>query len=112
MHRLIMENCIFCKIAQGDIPSRKIQHAGGAVVSFLDANPKAPGHTLVIPVAHHQWFQDLPDDLSDTLFRAAKKIARELKAEYGADFIKLRIDGLDIPHVHIHLIPSKFKLTE
>ncbi|MEI7719769.1 MAG: HIT family protein [bacterium] len=101
-------DCVFCKIAAGEISSRKVHRAEGAVVSFLDANPKAPGHTLVIPVAHHPWFQDMPNQLSDTLFREAKRIAQELKAEYAADFIKLRIDGLDIPHVHIHLIPSKF----
>ncbi len=49
----------------------------------------------------------MPDDVSDKLFRASKKIAKRLKAEYGADYVKLRINGQDIPHVHIHLIPQK-----
>lgn len=102
-----MPDCIFCKIAKGEIPSRKVHHEGDTVVSFLDINPQAPGHTLVIPVEHFEWFQDMPDDLYDRVFRAAKKISKDLKAEYGADFIKLRIDGRDVPHVHVHLIPQK-----
>ncbi len=102
-----MENCIFCKIAAGEVTSRKVHHEGDSVISFLDINPKAPGHTLVIPVEHHQWFQDMPEDLSDKVFRASRKIAQELKKEFDADFIKLRIDGMDVAHVHVHLIPSK-----
>jgi histidine triad (HIT) family protein len=102
-----MENCIFCKIARDEIPAQKATHEGDAVVSFPDINPKALGHTLVIPTQHYQWFQDMPDEEADKLFRAARKIARELKEKYGADFIKLRIDGMDIPHVHIHLLPQK-----
>jgi histidine triad (HIT) family protein len=102
-----MENCIFCKIAAGEIPSRKVNHEDNTIISFLDINPQASGHTLVIPVEHYVWFQDMPDDLSDRLFRASKKIAKQLKTEYGADSIKLRIDGKDVPHVHVHLIPQK-----
>lgn len=101
-----MENCIFCKIAAGEIPSRKVHHEDNTIVSFLDINPQSAGHTLVIPIEHYTWFQDMPDDVSDKLFRASKKIARELKAQYKADFIKLRIDGRDVPHVHVHLIPQ------
>ncbi len=102
-----MENCIFCKIGTGEIPSRKVHHEGDTIVSFLDINPQAPGHTLVIPVEHYVWFHEMPDELSDKLFRASKKIAQDLKSEYGTDCIKLRIDGKDVPHVHVHLIPQK-----
>ena len=102
-----MPDCIFCKIARGEVPSQKAHHEDDSIVSFLDLNPKAPGHTLVIPVEHHIWFQDMPDDISDKLFRASKKIAKKLKADYGADYVKLRINGQDIPHVHVHLIPHK-----
>ncbi|HUD02825.1 MAG TPA: HIT domain-containing protein [Candidatus Paceibacterota bacterium] len=102
-----MENCIFCKIASGEVPTRKIHHEGDTIVSFFDINPQAPGHTLVVPVAHYHWFLDMPENESDQLFRTCKKIARELKKEYGTDCIKLRIDGKDVPHVHVHLIPQK-----
>ena len=73
-----MPDCIFCKIARGEIPSQKAHHEDDSIVSFLDLNPKAPGHTLVIPVEHHIWFQDMPDDISDKLFRASKKIAKNI----------------------------------
>ncbi|MDB5224856.1 MAG: histidine triad protein [Candidatus Adlerbacteria bacterium] len=99
-------DCIFCKIVAGDIPSRKVHHEDESVVSFLDINPQAAGHTLVIPTEHYTWFQDMPDAAYDNLMRASKRIARELKAEHKADFIKLRIDGRDVPHVHVHLIPQ------
>jgi histidine triad (HIT) family protein len=102
-----MENCIFCKIAKGEVPSQKVHHEDDTVVSFPDINPKAPGHTLVIPTEHYQWFQDMPDEYTDRLFRAAKKIARQLKEDLQADFIKLNIDGRDVAHVHVHLIPQK-----
>ena len=101
-----MPDCIFCKIANDEVPTEKVRHEDDSVVSFLDLHPRAPGHTLVIPVGHYQWFQDMPDEVSDRLFRACKKIAKELKAEYKSDYIKMRINGQDIPHVHVHLIPA------
>jgi histidine triad (HIT) family protein len=103
------EDCIFCKIAKGEIPSRKAHHEGDTVVSFLDINPQAPGHTLVIPTEHFVWFQDMPDEQYERIMRVSRNIARKLKEEYKADFIKLRIDGRDVPHVHVHLIPQYFK---
>lgn len=103
-----MEDCIFCKIARGEIPAQKT-YEDEKLVAFLDIHPKAPGHTLLIPKAHYQWFQDLPDDISDDLFRTAKRLAAALKKERGADFVKLSIVGTDVPHVHVHLIPFTFK---
>lgn len=103
-----MEDCIFCKIAEGDIVSEKSEHEGGTIISFPDIHPTAPGHTLVIPKAHYQWFYELPDEISDKLFRASKQIAKKLKEDTGADYIHLSIVGKDVPHVHVHLIPRKF----
>ncbi len=73
-----MDDCIFCKIAKGEIPSQKV-YEDDTVVAFLDIHPKAPGHTLLIPRAHYHWFTDMPDELSDKVFRAAKRVALELK---------------------------------
>lgn len=101
-----MKNCIFCKIASGEIPTKKI-YEDGDVIAFPDREPKTPGHTLLIPKEHHVWFQDLPDKLSDHLFRIAKSIAKELKAKNGADYVHLSIVGKDVPHVHVHLMPRK-----
>ena len=101
-----MENCIFCKIAAGEIPAEKT-YEDDTSIAFLDIHPKAPGHTLLIPKAHYQWFQELPDDISDSLFRAAKVVARDIKEKNGGDYVRLGIVGTDVPHVHLHLIPQK-----
>ncbi|MDO8548309.1 MAG: HIT domain-containing protein [bacterium] len=106
-----MENCIFCKIIAGEIPAEKVHHESETIVSFPDAKPVSPGHTLIVPIEHYQWFYELPDAISDKLFRTAKKLARELKEKTRADYIQLSIVGKDVPHVHIHLIPRKFKET-
>jgi histidine triad (HIT) family protein len=101
-----MENCIFCKIARGDIPSKKT-YEDEKVLAFLDINPKATGHTLLIPKKHYRWFQDLPDDLYHELFAVVKEMVPQLKKEYGAEYIHLSIVGKDVPHTHVHLIPRK-----
>lgn len=106
-----MDNCIFCKIGRGEIPADKV-YEDDTVVAFLDIHPKAPGHTLLIPREHHRWFIDMPDSLSDDVFRAAKRVAQKLKEEYDADFVRLGIVGTDVPHVHVHLIPQKIHETE
>ncbi|MBX9765282.1 HIT domain-containing protein [Patescibacteria group bacterium] len=99
-----MDTCVFCKIVSGEIPSPRT-YEDEKVIAFLDIRPKAPGHTLLIPREHHAWFYELPDDLSDHLFRVAKKLAKELKAKHNAYLVKLSIVGDQVPHTHIHLIP-------
>ncbi len=101
-----MKDCIFCKIVRGEIPTEK-SYEDETVIAFPDIHPKAPGHTLLIPKAHYEWFQDLPDDISTPLFATSKKLAKDLKEQTGADYIHLSIVGRDVPHVHIHLIPRK-----
>ncbi len=104
-----MNDCIFCKIATGEIPSQKAHHEDNDIVSFLDINQDVPGHTLVIPVAHYQWFYELPDEIANKLFRVARHVAQKLKDEKKADYIQLSIVGADVPHVHVHLLPRFFK---
>lgn len=103
-----MDNCIFCKIIAGEVPSQKTHHEGNLFVSFPDIHPRAEGHTLLVPVEHYTWFYDMPDELSDRFFRTAKKLARELKGKTGADYVQMSIIGTDVPHVHAHLIPRTF----
>ena len=105
-----MENCIFCKIVKGEIPAKKTFEDENAI-AILDIHPKASGHTLLIPKEHYEWFQDMPDPVSDPLFRTAKSLAKKLKEETGADYIHLSIVGKDVPHVHIHLIPRTMNDT-
>ncbi len=103
----VSASCIFCKIIAGDVPAEKAYHADDTIVSFPDVRPVHPGHTLVIPIAHYQWFWQLPDDVASDLFKVARTLAAELKETYGADYVRLSIVGKDVPHVHIHLIPMK-----
>ena len=101
-----MENCVFCKIAAGEIPAGNI-YEDAQVVAFPDLHPKAPGHTLLIPKAHYRWFYEMPDELSDHVFRISKKLAKELGAQQGTEYVRLSIMGDEVPHVHVHLVPQK-----
>ena len=101
-----MENCIFCKIVRGELPAEKT-YEDDLSLAFLDIHPKGPGHVMLIPKAHYRWFEEMPDDLSDHLFRVSKQIAKEMKEKTGADHVQLGIVGKDVPHVHIHLIPRQ-----
>lgn len=101
-----MTDCIFCKIVAGEIPATKV-YEDADTLAFLDIKPKVPGHTLLIPKAHYTWFEELPDEISDKLFRTAKKIAKEMKQKEGVGYVQLSIVGKDVPHAHIHLLPQQ-----
>jgi histidine triad (HIT) family protein len=101
------KDCIFCKIAAGEVPANKV-YENEFVVAFPDIHPTVPGHTILIPKAHYRWFWELPDNISDQLFRAAKELAKKLKEEFKTDYVHLSIVGKDVPHVHVHLMPRKF----
>ena len=63
-----MENCIFCKIVRGEIPSQKV-YEDSDFLAFLDIHPKGTGHTLLIPKQHYPWFTDVPEDLTYPVVR-------------------------------------------
>ncbi len=104
-----MENCIFCKIISGEVPT-KATYENEFVIAFPDIKPVTPGHTLVIPKQHYQWFYEVPGEIANEWFSAAQFLGLKLKEDTGADYIHLSIVGKDVPHAHIHLIPRK--LTE
>jgi histidine triad (HIT) family protein len=106
-----MENCIFCKIISGEIPAQKT-YEDDTSIAFLDIHPKAPGHTLLVPKAHHQWFYEVPKEIANKWFEAAQLIALKLKQDIGADYVQLSIVGKDVPHAHIHLIPRMLNEKE
>ncbi len=101
-----MDDCIFCKIARGEIPASFV-YENKYVVAFPDIHPEAPGHTLVIPREHYAWFYEVPGDVANKWFAAAQEIAPVIKSEHNADYVELRIEGVDVHHAHIHLIPRK-----
>jgi len=102
-------DCIFCSIVDGDIPARTV-HETDDVLAFLDANPLAPGHTLVIPKAHAQHVGDLDDDLASDLFAAVTELTPRVQAAVDAEGANVGINdgeaaGQEVPHVHVHVIP-------
>ena len=104
-----MDNCIFCKIVSGEIPSSKI-YEDENVLSFLDVNPVNEGHSLIIPKKHFENIYDLPDEILCEIIKVSKKLSIKIKESMGADGINVYMNngitaGQQVPHAHIHIIP-------
>lgn len=97
-----MEDCIFCKIAKGEIPSFKV-YEDDKYLAFLDIKPLNPGHCLVIPKIHYQWTYDVPN--FGEFWEIAQKIALSQIKNLNCDFVSFLTVGKQIPHAHIHVIP-------
>lgn len=95
---------IFSKIVAGEIPSYKIAE-NDKYYAFLDINPLAAGHTLVIPKQEVDYFYDLDDDTLSGMIIFAKEIAQKLKEVTACKKVATVVLGLEIAHAHIHLIP-------
>lgn len=99
---------IFTKIIQGEIPSYKVAE-NDRFYAFLDINPVAEGHTLVIPKKEVDYLFDLEDELLKELTIFAKKIARAIDKALQPVRTGIIVEGLEVPHAHIHLIPIYYK---
>ena len=77
-----MSDCIFCKIAAGEIPSARV-YEDDACIAFLDIGPVTPGHVLVVPRAHHPGITETPPELAARLLAVAQRVARAQKAALG-----------------------------
>lgn len=95
---------IFSKIISGEVPSYKIAE-DDEFLAFLDINPLALGHTLVIPKMEIDYFFDLEDDLLVRMLIFSKSVAGKLKRKIDCKRIGVSVIGLEVPHAHIHLIP-------
>lgn len=95
---------IFSKIVAGEIPSYKIAE-DDKHYAFLDINPVAPGHTLVIPKKKVSYLFDLSDEEYTALQLFAKKVALAMKKALPCERIGVTVIGLEVPHAHIHLVP-------
>ena len=95
---------IFSKIAAGEIPSYRVGESD-RYYAFLDINPLAKGHTLVIPKQEVDYLYDLDDETLSGMFLFAKQIAQKIKAFSGCSKVATVVLGLEVPHAHIHLIP-------
>ena len=97
-----MENCIFCKIVKGEIPSHKI-YEDNDFLAFLDIRPESPGHALVIPKKHYRWVWDVPS--AGEYFEVVKKIALTQQKDFGTEQILSKVVGEEVPHAHIWVFP-------
>ena len=95
---------IFIKIVNGEIPCYKVAEAD-KYLAFLDINPLAKGHTLVIPKDEIDYLFDLEDELYSGLMLFAKKVALAIEKVIDCERIGVAVVGLEVPHAHVHLIP-------
>jgi len=95
---------IFSKIISGELPSYKIAETD-KFLAFLDINPNAKGHTLCIPKEEVNKLFELDDETYSGLMSFSKKIAIALEEAVPCKRVGMAVIGLEVPHVHVHLIP-------
>ena len=96
---------IFTRIAAGEIPSYKVAESED-FYAFLDINPLAPGHTLVIPrKVEDDYIFNLDSKTYEGLWAFARKVAKALKAAVPCQRVGVAVLGMEVPHTHIHLVP-------
>ncbi len=104
-----MSDCIFCKIAAGDIQAAKV-YEDAEVVAFLDQHPTQPGHTLVIPKAHYDRLDTTPPELVAKLFQVVRALAPGVTQAMAAQGFNVSVNtglaaGQIIFHTHVHIVP-------
>lgn len=104
-------NCIFCKIVNGEIVSKKIWE-NAEFVAFADIKPVGEGHTLVIPKKHFQTLIHLDEETSSKYINAIRKTGEKLMEKYGAEGFNIVLNngeaaGQIVQHIHFHLLPRK-----
>lgn len=95
---------LFSKIVQGEIPAYKIAE-DSQFLAFLDINPNAKGHTLCIPKKEVNKIFDLEEEVYQELMRFSRKVAIALEKTVPCKRVGMAVVGLEVPHVHVHLIP-------
>lgn len=101
---------LFTKIINGEIPCYKVAE-NEEFFAFLDINPKAKGHTLVIPKREVDYLFDMEDDELACMMAFAKKIAAAIRKAFPCPKVGIAVLGLEVPHAHIHLIPLESEAT-
>ena len=103
------DNCIFCKIVNGEIPSRKLYEDENFIV-ILDVGPASKGHSLIIPKDHYANIYEMPEALCAEAMKVAKKMSAKLTDGLAADGLNIlqnngEAAGQTVHHFHMHLIP-------
>lgn len=101
-----MDNCVFDKIIKGEIPAAQVWEDEN-FLAFLSIAPNNPGHTLVVPKRHIEYIFDMEDVELGSLMAVCKKIAKAIEKAFPPRTGKVGVVvmGIDVPHVHVHLIP-------
>ncbi len=104
-----MSDCIFCKIANGEIPSHTVYEDEQFRV-IMDVNPVSPGHMLILPKEHYQDLYELPEDTAAAAMQLAKRMAEAVKASLQPDGLNVmqnngKVAGQTVMHYHLHVIP-------
>lgn len=105
------ENCVFCKIAKGEIKVKKI-YEDDNFISFPDAHPKVKGHSLVISKKHFETMLDMPSSLGQELIDCIKDTSLKLMSENKAQGFNIlnnnfSVAGQVVKHIHFHILPRK-----
>ena len=102
-------DCLFCKIAAGEIPATKVL-ANDAAVAFMDIGPLAEGHVLLIPAEHYETIDVMPPEAAAGMLRHLPALVEAVRAATGCEGVNVlqnngRVAHQVVPHVHFHIIP-------
>jgi len=100
------KNCIFCKIVSGEIQAHKV-YEDNDTLAFLDIDPTREGHTLVIPKEHHEYIENMPDELYSQIMLVVKKLKTAYKKIFNVPQVGFFVSGWDVPHAHVHVVPME-----
>lgn len=102
------DGCIFCRIAAGEIPAHVV-YEDEQLKAFLDIHPIRPGHVLIIPKSHHDYYDDLPPQLAASVVHLGQRLGKAMKTAYGVERVAFLFTGTDVAHVHAHVLPMHEK---
>ena len=109
-----MKDCIFCKIVDGEIPSKRI-YEDDKVIAIMDANPVVDGHVLIIPKKHVTDFSELDEQLLAHIHKIAKNLCSRLMGKLNSNALTLCVnygDSQVVKHFHLHLLPDYNKKSK
>lgn len=102
------DDCLFCKIVKGEVPSNKLYEDDDILV-MMDAYPNVVGHSLVIPKKHYEDIYEVPDEVLLKMFKVGKKMTKELMTKLDKKALTYTInygEAQVIKHIHLHLLPD------
>jgi histidine triad (HIT) family protein len=100
--------CLFCRIATRAVAA-DVVHEEEHLLAFLDIHPIRPGHVLIVPKRHFDYFENAPADIAASIVALGQRLARVMKQIYRVPQVGFLFTGSDIPHVHAHVVPMHEK---